>query len=114
MILPSLLVLTTASLTCTEPAEHVHSLVDPALYFGSGIFFGSATLLSGAGWALSQFSPWASTMGNEWLIASQIFSTAAAHSFARSFKIMPLFSFLCNNAPSSRFAWDTNQKMLSE
>src|ERR1700722_16265767 len=114
MILPSLLVLTTASLTCTEPAEHVHSLVDPALYFGSGIFFGSATLLSGAGWVVSQFSPWASTMGNEWLIASQIFSTAAVHSFAQSFKTVPLFSFLCKNVPSSCSAWEANQKLLSE
>ncbi len=137
MIIPSLLLLTTASPAFFEPtvstptieialsttttsgiAEKIepiyHSLFDPAIYFGAGVFFGSATLLSGASWAICQLSPWASTTGNECLISSQIFGIASIHSFAQVFKTSPLFSFFFKKLPSSHSAWDLNKKLLSE
>jgi hypothetical protein len=137
MIIPSLLLLTTASPTFFEPTvsaptleialsstittdihENIepifHSLFDPAIYFGAGAFFGSATLLSGVSWVICQLSPWASTTGNECLISSQIFGIASIHSFAQGFKTSPLLSFFFKKMPSSHSAWDLNKKLLSE
>src|ERR1700687_6113546 len=106
MILHSLLLLTTVSFAILEPAalstatENIsrfdeksepvfNSLLEPAIYLGAGIFFGSATLLSGAGWLAFQITPWATTIGNELKITSGLFGIASKHAFAQVFKTSP-------------------------
>lgn len=137
MIFPSLLLLTTTFCTTLEPipdslhCSHIqpsthtsfnfqenlkpifHSLVDSALYFGAGVFFGTTTLLGGIGWAICQLSPWAESTGNECLISSQIFGIASLHSFAQGLKTSPLFSFFFTQLPSSHSAWELNKRLLS-
>ncbi|MBS0604999.1 MAG: hypothetical protein JSS60_08210 [Verrucomicrobia bacterium] len=95
-----------------EPA--FHSLFDSTLYLGAGTVFGSATLLSGIGWSLSQLTPWASTIGKECFLSSRIFGIATIHSFAQGFKKSPLFSFLFKQMPSSHSSWERNNQLLSE
>jgi hypothetical protein len=92
----------------------IHSLIDPAIHLGTGIFFGSATLVGGIGWAIYQFSPWASTFGNECLLSSHIFWTVSTHSFAQAFKTSPFLSLFFKRIPSSHSTWDLNKKLLSE
>lgn len=108
--------LTTAvSTNLNEMIEPVlHSLLDPAFYFGAGVLFGSATLLGGAVWAICQLSPWASTLGNECLVSSRIFGTVSIHSFAQMLGTSPFFSFFFKKVPSSHSAWETNTKSLSQ
>jgi hypothetical protein len=91
-----------------------HSLLDPSLYFGTGAVFGAATALSGIGWGVFQLTPWAETLGNECLITSQIFGTAAIHCLAQSIKKTPLLSFLFEKVPPSDTSWKINEKLLSQ
>ncbi len=130
MILCSLLILSAAPAAVSEPAaapsaleisiepewkeQIFHSLLDPSLYFGTGAVFGAATALSGIGWGLFQLTPWADTLGNECLITSQIFGTAAIHCLAQSVKKAPLLSFLFEKMPSSDTSWKINDKLLSQ
>jgi hypothetical protein len=137
MIIPTLLLLTTASPSIVEPIVSVpvlelalsttvtsdinekiepvfHALFDPVIFFGTGVAFGSVTLLSGASWAICQLTPWATTTGNECLISSQIFGIASIYSFVQALKTSPLFSFLFQKSPSSHSAWALNKKLLSE
>jgi hypothetical protein len=98
-----------------ESIEHVFpSLIDSSLYFGAGAILGSASLLGGISWGVCQLSPWASTIGNECLLANQIFGIAALHSFAQAFKRSPFFSFFFKGIPSSYSAWNLHKKMLSQ
>ncbi len=133
MILSSLLVLTTATTAALDPAlsapplssaststfqENLepifHSLFDPTLYLGAGIFFGSVSLLSAAGWGACQLTPWASTTGNQCLISSQIFGISSMHSFAQVLRTSALFAPFFKEIPSTHSAWDQNQKLLSQ
>ncbi|MGE5196149.1 MAG: hypothetical protein ACM3JI_02335, partial [Anaerolineae bacterium] len=91
-----------------------HALFDSTPYFGVATLLGSATLMAGIGWSICQFSPWASTIGNECLISSRIFGIAAIHSFVQAFKKSPFFSFFFKRMPSSHSSWDLNKKMLSQ
>src|SRR5689334_8805686 len=79
--------------------EIVHSFIDSTLYFGAGTILGSAAVLAKVGWAACQFSPWASTYGNECLLSSHIFTIGALQSFAQVIKESPLFSFFVKKRP---------------
>ncbi len=133
MILLSLILLSAGSPTIPEttvasPIEQIataptlhenigpflHSLVDSTLYFGAGTFFGSVAILADIGWGVCQLSPWASTIGNECLVAAKILWIGATHSFAQAFKRFPFFSFVLTSTPSSCSAWNRNKKMLSQ
>jgi hypothetical protein len=111
---------TPSALEWTIPAEvewkeHLlDSLIDPSLYFGTGAFFGAVSVLSGIGWSLCQLTPWTQTLGNECLIGSQIFGTAAIHCFAQSVKKTPLFSLPFEKTSSSVESWNLNEKLLSQ
>ncbi len=90
------------------------SFIDPSLYFGTGAFFGAVSVLGGIGWSLCQLTPWTQPLGNECLIGSQIFGTAAIHCFAQSVKKTPLFSLPFEKSPSSIESWNLNEKLLSQ
>jgi hypothetical protein len=100
------------------PSEEIgpllHSLLDPPLYCGAGLLFGSVSLVSRMGWALCQLSPWSSTFGNEFLLSSHLFETASLHSFAQIFKQSPLLFCFFKKIPSSLTAWNLNKKCLSQ
>lgn len=134
IVLSSLLVLATGSSPVLEPIAQpsvvsfsgttssikenlqpiFHSLFDPAIYFGAGIFFGFLSFLSGAGWLASQLIPWDLTVGHEFLISSELLGMASIYSFSQVFKTSWLFSFLFDYTPSSHSAWDMNKKLLSQ
>lgn len=112
---PSVLEMTVREETSREWREQfLDSFIDPSLYFGTGAFFGTASVLGGIGWSLCQLTPWTEKLGNECLIQSQIFGTAAIHCFAQSVKKAPLFSFAFEKTPSSHASWDLNEKLLSQ
>ena len=102
-----------------EPSElsfesGVHSIIDPAIYLGAGVFFGCATFLTAVGGAIGYLFPWTSTIGSESLLASQILGIVTVQSLTQAVKKSPCLSFLCKQLPSSYSAWNLNKARLSQ
>lgn len=117
------LILCTAAPTFSEPPPPqkersvetaLHSLFDSTLYIGATACLGSASLLSGVGWALLHLTPWTAPLGDECLILGASLGISAKQALTRALKISPLFSFLSNAVPPSYSAWEMNQKILSQ
>jgi hypothetical protein len=81
-----------------------HRISEGAVYCGTGGAFLSASLLARIGWGICQISPWASTLGNEFLLLSDACGTAAKFILAQIFKERPL----------SQHSWQLNKKLLSQ
>jgi hypothetical protein len=119
MILMTSLLLALASPAYEEPVlpsaeEALHAVFDSTLYFGAGSLIASGAALGGIGWAVCQLTPWASTVGNECLIASRICGILSLHAFTHAIKSSPLLSFFFKKVPSSHSAWNLNKKLLSQ
>lgn len=113
MLLLSLLLLTTEPSPLAQEAEPtVRSLVDSTLFCAAGTMLSSASLVAGAGYGLLQLSPWGATLGNEFLLTSEIAWIGAKRCFIQMFKKSPLFS-LFGEKTTSTSAWDHNQQILS-
>lgn len=99
-------------LTTSEPPKiqtAFQTLYEKALYCAMGAAFGSAFFVSRLGWGLCLMSPWASTLGNECLILSQICGVAAQHAFTQMFK-----PSTWTKVPLSESSWHLNKALLSQ
>lgn len=91
----------------------IHSLADSTIYFTGGTVLGSGALVAGIGWGICQLTPWASTFGNECLLASKIGWLGAKRSFAQIFKRYAFISPFIAEPSSSYTAWHNHKELLS-
>jgi hypothetical protein len=93
-----------------------HKVSEDALYFGTGMGFGSASVLARVGWGISLISPLASTVRNECLLLSQLCASVAQHIFAHLFKGAPppIQSPVLKGVPPSQYSWHLNKMLLSQ
>ncbi|MBS0648115.1 MAG: hypothetical protein JSS10_02685 [Verrucomicrobia bacterium] len=85
------------------------NLYEKAFYCAAGTAFGTAFFASRLAWGLCLISPWASTLGNECLLLSQICGVAAQHAFTQMFK-----QHASTKVPLSESSWHLNKALLSQ
>lgn len=88
-----------------EPRSVYQTIPMKALFLGSGIAFSSISFLSRLGWAACLFTPWSSTVGNEFLLCSRLCGTAARLIFTQIFQSI---------TPMSQYSWCINKNLLSQ
>jgi hypothetical protein len=89
-----------------------HNAWEKTLYLGAGAVLGSASILARLGWGLCLASPWASTMGNECLLLSDVLGCTAHHLFLYVGKSASAPAV--KQAPLSHQSWYLNQMLLSQ
>lgn len=97
------------SCTVSKSGPFFRPILEGAAYLGAAEILRSASVLSMLGWGICKFSPWASTLGNEFYLTGHVFNSASKHLFATALKRSGR-----GKIPMSYSSWLLNQKLLSQ
>jgi hypothetical protein len=99
-----------------EPNIFFPKLYEGVLHFGAATAFETLSRFSRLGLGVSLLTPWASTLGKEFLLMSELCGSVSEQLFTKFLQGEFLFDHFVDSKriPFSQLSWHQNQKLLSQ